>query len=124
MARLIVLTDPAVTARVPATTAQRVLEKNVPTAMAFPVMDSHVRNAVNVPLLDAVIVFTVLEGLGLWLHHRITGEGLAPGDYALNMLSGLCLMLAVRADYRREIAALPQDGEPLQPEEQPICVAQ
>lgn len=48
-------------------------------------------------LLDAVIVFTVLEGLGLWVHHRITGQGLAPNDYALNMLSGLCLMLAVRA---------------------------
>jgi hypothetical protein len=48
-------------------------------------------------LLDAVIVFTVLEGIGLWLHHRFTGQGLAPDDYALNMLSGLCLMLAVRA---------------------------
>lgn len=48
-------------------------------------------------LLDAVIVFTVLEGLGLWLHHRVTGRGLSLHDYALNMLSGLCLMLAVRA---------------------------
>jgi hypothetical protein len=48
-------------------------------------------------LLDAVIVFTVLEGVGLWLYHRSTGQGLAPGEYALNMLSGLCLMLAVRA---------------------------
>lgn len=48
-------------------------------------------------LLDAVIVFTVLEGLGLWLYHRLTGRGLAPGEYALNMLSGLCLMLAVRS---------------------------
>jgi hypothetical protein len=47
-------------------------------------------------LLDAVIVFTVLEGAGLWLHHRLTGRGLAPGAYALNMVSGLCLMLAVR----------------------------
>lgn len=52
MARLIVLTDPAAMARVPATTAQRVLEKNVPTAMAFPVMDSHVSNVVTDPLLD------------------------------------------------------------------------
>ncbi|MDM7941614.1 MAG: hypothetical protein QUV35_03200 [Hydrogenophaga sp.] len=48
-------------------------------------------------LLDAVIVFTVLEGVGLWLYHRISGRGLAPREYALNMLSGLCLMLAVRA---------------------------
>ena len=48
-------------------------------------------------LLDAVIVFTVLEGLGLWTYHRLTGQGLGPGEYALNMVSGLCLMLAVRA---------------------------
>ena len=48
-------------------------------------------------LLDAVIVFTVLEGLGLWLYHRLTGEGLDLSEYALNMVSGLCLMLAVRA---------------------------
>jgi hypothetical protein len=48
-------------------------------------------------LLDAVILFTVLEGLGFWLYNRFTGQGLAPGEYALNMLSGLCLMLAVRA---------------------------
>lgn len=48
-------------------------------------------------LLDAVIVFTLFEGLALWIHHAATGRGLAPRDYALNMLSGLCLMLAVRA---------------------------
>jgi hypothetical protein len=39
-----VLTDPAATARVPATTAQRVLEKNAQTVMVFPVMDSLVRS--------------------------------------------------------------------------------
>lgn len=48
-------------------------------------------------LLDAVIAFTLLEGVALWLHHAATGRGLAPRDYALNMVSGLCLMLAVRA---------------------------
>ncbi|MDP1685614.1 hypothetical protein [Hydrogenophaga sp.] len=48
-------------------------------------------------LLDAVIVFTVLEGVGLWLYHRLTGQGLAPAEYALKMLSGLCLKQAVRA---------------------------
>lgn len=48
-------------------------------------------------MLDAVIAFTLLEGVGLWLYHRLTGQGLAPNEYALNMLSGLCLMLAVRA---------------------------
>ena len=48
-------------------------------------------------LLDAVIAFTLLEGVALWLYHAATGRGLAPRDYALNMVSGLCLMLAVRA---------------------------
>ncbi|MGE0100261.1 MAG: hypothetical protein AB7S86_18120 [Hydrogenophaga sp.] len=48
-------------------------------------------------LLDAVIVFTLLEALALWSFHAMTGRGLAPHDYALNMVSGVCLMLAVRA---------------------------
>jgi hypothetical protein len=43
-----VLTDPAATARVPATTAQRVLVKNVPTVMACHVMVSHVRSVESV----------------------------------------------------------------------------
>jgi hypothetical protein len=49
-----VLTDPAVTARVHETTAQRVLEKNVPTVMAFLVTVSHVHNVENV-LQQAVV---------------------------------------------------------------------
>ncbi len=48
-------------------------------------------------LLDGVIVFTLLEGAGLWIYNAATGRGLAPREYALNMVSGLCLMLAVRA---------------------------
>lgn len=41
-------TDPAATARVPETTAQRVLEKNALTVMVFPAMDSHVRSEIVV----------------------------------------------------------------------------
>ncbi len=48
------------------------------------------------PLIDAVIVFTLLECLALWLYHRSTGKGVAPRDFVVNMLSGLCLMLALR----------------------------
>ncbi|MGE4243386.1 hypothetical protein [Ramlibacter sp.] len=48
-------------------------------------------------IVDLVIVLSVLEGLALGLHHRLTGRGLRPGDYALNLVSGLCLMLALRA---------------------------
>ena len=47
-------------------------------------------------LVDGVIAFTVLELLALWLFHRRTGRGLAPADYALNGLAGLCLMVALR----------------------------
>lgn len=48
-------------------------------------------------LLDAVIALTVLEGLALWLYHRLTGRGVAPRDYALNLVSGLLLMLTLRS---------------------------
>lgn len=48
-------------------------------------------------LLDAVIALTVLEGLGLWLYHRLTGRGVAPGDVMLNLVSGLLLMLTLRS---------------------------
>lgn len=46
-------------------------------------------------LVDAVIVFTLLEGLALLALHRATGRGPAPRDFALNLASGLCLMLAL-----------------------------
>ena len=48
-------------------------------------------------LIDFVILLTVLEGVGLAGYHAVTGRGLAPGHYALNMVSGLCLMLALRS---------------------------
>lgn len=53
---------------------------------------------VAVPLLvDAVIVLTVAEGIGLIIFHKLTGAGVAPKDYLLNLLAGLCLMAAVRS---------------------------
>ena len=48
-------------------------------------------------LVDLVIVFTLIEGLVLLLVHRATGKGVAPREFLLNMVSGLCLMLALRA---------------------------
>jgi hypothetical protein len=53
-------------------------------------------------IVNIAIGFTLAELLALWVWHRSTGKGLAPGDYALNLLSGLMLMLALRAS----IAAL------------------
>jgi hypothetical protein len=47
--------------------------------------------------IDAVIGFTVLEMLLLVIYRRATGRGLAAEEFVANMLSGLCLMLALRA---------------------------
>ena len=47
-------------------------------------------------LIDAVLVFTLLECAGLALYHRSTGKGVAPRDWLANLVSGLCLMLALR----------------------------
>ncbi|MBC8058736.1 MAG: hypothetical protein H7Y61_19370 [Rhizobiales bacterium] len=47
-------------------------------------------------LVDLVIAVTLLECAALALYHRMTGRGVAPRDFAVNMLSGLFLMLALR----------------------------
>lgn len=47
-------------------------------------------------LVDAIIALTLLEGFALVAYHRITGRGVAPQEFVLNLLSGLCLMLALR----------------------------
>ncbi len=47
--------------------------------------------------MDVIIGLTVLEAIVLAVHHRITQRGLALKDYALNLASGLFLMLALRA---------------------------
>jgi hypothetical protein len=47
-------------------------------------------------LIDLVLAFTLLEGAALLLYHRVTGKGVAPRDFLVNMVSGLCLMLALR----------------------------
>lgn len=48
-------------------------------------------------LIEIVIAVTLLEGVALTLYHRLTGKGIAPREFAANLLSGLCLMLALRA---------------------------
>jgi hypothetical protein len=47
-------------------------------------------------LVDAVIAFTLIECAGLVLYHRATGRGVAPREFFANLVSGLCLMLALR----------------------------
>ena len=47
--------------------------------------------------VDLVIGITVLEALALALYFRATGRGVSPGQYLVNLVSGLCLMFALRA---------------------------
>jgi hypothetical protein len=47
-------------------------------------------------LIDAVIAFTLLECAALMVYHRFTGKGVSVRDFLANMVSGLCLMLALR----------------------------
>ncbi len=44
-----------------------------------------------------MLALTAAEALALWLYHRLTGRGLRPRDYLLNLVSGLCLMAAIKA---------------------------
>ena len=47
-------------------------------------------------VIDAVIVFTLIECVALGLYHRSTGRGVPARDFLANMVSGLCLMFALR----------------------------
>jgi hypothetical protein len=47
-------------------------------------------------LVDAIIGVTLLEAAWLLWHHRRSGRGVAPRDFLANLLSGLCLMAALR----------------------------
>ena len=47
-------------------------------------------------LIDTIIAITLIEVTFLLLYHHQTKRGLMPRDYLLNVLSGLCLMLALR----------------------------
>jgi len=47
-------------------------------------------------LVDLVILFTLLECVVLVAYRRHTGKGVAGRDFIANMVSGLCLMLALR----------------------------
>ena len=48
-------------------------------------------------IVDIAIACTVLEAFVLVSIHRWGSHGLAPREYLVNLLSGLCLMLALRS---------------------------
>lgn len=47
-------------------------------------------------LIDGVIALTFIECIFLLAFYQVKKRGLAPGDYLLNLTSGLCLMFALR----------------------------
>ncbi len=51
----------------------------------------------NATLVELAIAITLLEWLGLVLHRRASGKGPAGTGFTWNLLSGLCLMLALRS---------------------------
>jgi hypothetical protein len=58
-------------------------------------IDGFAKATVIAQVIDLVIAFTLVECVLLALYHRVTGKGVAPRDFGMNMLSGLCLMLAL-----------------------------
>ncbi len=51
----------------------------------------------NGRIVDLILLLTVAEAFALVLHHRATGRGVAPGDFLGNLVSGIFLLLALRA---------------------------
>ena len=47
-------------------------------------------------LIEAILVLTLVEWLALTMYHRRTGRGVPPREFSRNLLSGICLLLAVR----------------------------
>ena len=47
-------------------------------------------------IIDIVLVLTAAEAIGVVGYHRATGRGVAPADFLGNLLSGVCLLIAVR----------------------------
>ena len=48
-------------------------------------------------VLDLILAAMSLEAAGLVLYRRRTGRGIPPGVVLPNLLSGMCLLLAMRA---------------------------
>jgi hypothetical protein len=60
-------------------------------------MDLFAQGFASGRIIDLVVALTVLEAAALIVWHRSTRTGPRLSAFGLNLLSGLCLMLAVRA---------------------------
>jgi len=48
-------------------------------------------------IVDMILALTLAEAVAVLLFHRGTGRGPAPADFLVNLLSGIWLLLALRA---------------------------
>jgi hypothetical protein len=48
-------------------------------------------------IVDLILVFVVVEAIGLLVYRRTTGRGLRPVGILLMLLPGVCLLFALRA---------------------------
>ena len=48
-------------------------------------------------IVDLILMLTLVEAAVLVLHHHSTGRGVAPGEFLGNLVSGVFLLLALRA---------------------------
>ncbi len=48
-------------------------------------------------IVDVIIALVLIEAAALFIYHRQTGHGPAPEQITPTLLSGLCLMVALRA---------------------------
>ena len=48
-------------------------------------------------IVDFILMLTLVEAAVLVLHHRSTGRGVALGEFLGNLVSGVFLLLALRA---------------------------
>ena len=51
-------------------------------------------------LVDFILVLVLVEAAGLWLWHRLTGQGVAGRELIGLLLAGAFLLLALRAALR------------------------
>ena len=48
-------------------------------------------------IVDLILLLTLVEAIALVLHHRATGRGVSADDFLGNLISGVFLLLALRA---------------------------
>ena len=48
-------------------------------------------------IVDLILAFTLVEAVAVVAYHRRTGKGVPPADFLGNLLSGVFLLLALRA---------------------------